>query len=55
MGGTNEVMSKETKQTKCLVAFMTEKYEFQRILGSAWSYQHAKLNQVMQRDGSSNN
>ena len=32
MGDLNEVMSKETEQTKCLVAFKTQKYELQRIV-----------------------
>ena len=32
MSDLNEVMSKETEQTKCLVAFKTQKYELQRIV-----------------------
>ena len=34
MGAINEVMSKETEETKCLAAFMTLKYELQRIVAS---------------------
>ena len=55
MDDIDKVMSKETEQTECLVAFMTQKYGFQRILESTYSYEHAKLKQVMQRDGSQNN
>ena len=55
MDDIDKVMSKETEQTECLVAFMTQKCRFRRILASTYSYEHAKLKQLMQRDGSQNN